>query len=68
MYRKSGTIEIAVIEPKTGALFSIYWMDFQWVMGMKKGQSRMKLFPLYGIVEDYRAFIEDFKRVLEFVE
>ena len=23
----------------------IYWMDFQWVMGMKKGQPRMKLSP-----------------------
>ena len=37
---------------------------------MKESGSKpsLVLIKLCGIVEDYRTFIEDFKRVLEFVE
>lgn len=43
-------------------------MDFQWVIRMEKRTVSNEAVPLCGIVEDYRTFIEDFKRVLEFVE
>ena len=43
-------------------------MDFQWVIRMEKRTASDDVVPLCGIVEDYRTFIEDFKRVLEFVE
>lgn len=43
-------------------------MDFQWVIRMEKRTASDDVVPLCGIVEDYRTFIEDFKRELEFVE
>lgn len=46
----------------------IYWMDFQWVIRMEKRTASDDVVPLCGIVGDYRTFIEDFKRELEFVE
>ena len=36
--------------------------------GNEKRTASDEAVPLCGIVEDYRTFIEDFKRVLEFVE
>lgn len=36
--------------------------------GNEKRTASDEFVPLCGIVEDYRTFIEDFKRVLEFVE
>lgn len=36
--------------------------------GNEKRTASDEVVPLCGIVEDYRTFIEDFKRVLEFVE
>lgn len=36
--------------------------------GNEKRATSSEAVPLCGIVEDYRTFIEDFKRVLEFVE
>ena len=42
------TRKTAVIEPKTGTRFLIYWMDFQWVMGLKKGQPQTRLSPCAG--------------------
>ncbi len=44
------------------------WMDFQWVIRMEKRTASDDVVPLCGIVGDYRTFIEDFKRELEFVE
>ena len=43
-------------------------MDFQWVIRMEKRTASDDVVPLCGIVGDYRTFIEDFKRELEFVE
>lgn len=43
-------------------------MDFQWVIRMEKRTASDDVVPLCGIVVDYRTFIEDFKRELEFVE
>jgi len=36
--------------------------------GNKKRTASNKTVPLCGIVEDYRTFVGDFRRVLEFVE
>ena len=36
--------------------------------GNEKRTASDEVVPLCGIVEDYRTFVEDFKRVLEFVE
>ena len=47
---------------------SVYWMDFQRVMEKEKSAASEEAAPLCGIVEDYRTFVEDFKRVMEFVE
>lgn len=44
------------------------WMDFQWVIRMEKRTASDDVVPLCGIVGEYRTFIEDFKRELEFVE
>lgn len=44
------------------------WMDFQWVIRMEKRTASDDVVPLCGIVGDYRTFIEDFKRELEFME
>ena len=46
----------------------VYWMDFQWVMEKEKSAASEEAVPSCGIVEDYRTFMEDFKRVMEFVE
>lgn len=43
-------------------------MDFQWVIRMEKRTASDDVVPLCVIVGDYRTFIEDFKRELEFVE
>ena len=43
-------------------------MDFQWGYGNEKRAASDEVVTLCGIVEDYRTFVEDFKRVLEFVE
>ena len=43
-------------------------MDFQWVIRMEKRTASDDVVPLCRIVGDYRTFIEDFKRELEFVE
>lgn len=43
-------------------------MDFQWVIRMEKRTASDDVVPLCWIVGDYRTFIEDFKRELEFVE
>ena len=40
----------------------IYWMDFQWVMGMKKGQPLMRLSPCAGEGHTTRVF-EETKRM-----
>ena len=37
-------------------------------VGNRKRTASNETVPLCGIVEDYRTFAEDFKRVLEFVE
>ena len=46
----------------------IYWMDFSVGYGNEKRAASSEAVPLCGIVEDYRTFVEDFKRVMEFVE
>lgn len=46
----------------------IYWMDFSVGYGNEKRAASSEAVPLREIVEDYRTFVEDFKRVMEFVE
>lgn len=46
----------------------IYWMDFSVGYGNEKRVASSEAVPLREIVEDYRTFVEDFKRVMEFVE
>lgn len=46
----------------------IYWMDFSVGYGNEKRTASDEAVPLCGIVEDYRTIVEDFKRVMEFVE
>ena len=46
----------------------IYWMDFSVGYGNEKRTVSSEAVPLREIVEDYRTFVEDFKRVMEFVE
>lgn len=46
----------------------IYWMDFSVGYGNEKRAASSEAVPLREIVEDYRTFVEDFKRIMEFVE
>ena len=43
-------------------------MDFSVGYGNEKRAASSEAVPLCGIVEYYRTFVEDFKRVMEFVE
>ena len=58
-----------VIEPKTATSSLTYWIDrYSISYGKEKGTSSDEDVPLCPIVTNYRTFVDDMYKVLEFAE